>query len=623
MGFRQKVLVCISLLSTILVGVLVGISYFSTKNIVSIMAEQNAFVMAKQLGSKVDLWNDLKKELLKGGVSEIKGDGSDLTLLKGLKAQGHFIDTFYGLEDGSSLFSDEWVPDANYKVKEREWYKMAKAANAPIITAPYIDPETKKVVVTFAVPINNGKISGVLAADSALDDIIAMFKDDDVKDAPGYFILMAKDGTYLYHPSNTGKNMADVDASLKDAPSRIWNDKQGVLYYTLNGENMALSYSVIPGTEFSVVFAAKLDDVLVLNNQNTTFLTVVGILAVVITIIAVALLLKALFAPIVRLQELTDDLAMGDGDLTKRLNFSSDDEIGKISQNMNAFIEKIRVLISEAKSGSSENSSLSEELSSTSREIKTRVQNEFNIIQEIMNDTNAVVEGSQRSNEKASDAMSDLLSVGKTLETTKNDLAKTVARVNQAAQTEQELSDRLRGLVQSTEDVKAILQVINDIADQTNLLALNAAIEAARAGDHGRGFAVVADEVRQLAEKTSQSLIEIINTVNLITQAVNDASTMMNENSKFVAGVANDSNRAQAQTEETARLLEEAISKTNLASKEVAGMAQSIEKTILGFNRVNKLSEENTRSVEEISKASDMLNTQVESLNLKLGQFKS
>ena len=623
MGFRQKVLVCISLLSVILVGVLVSISYFSTKRIVSTMAEQNAFVMAKQLGSKVALWGDLKKELLKGGVTELHGDGSDLGILKGLKEQGHFIDAFYGLEDGSSLFSDEWTPDANYKVKEREWYKAAKAANAPIVTAPYIDPESKKVVVTFAVPINKGKISGVLAADTALDDIIAMFKGDDVKDAPGYFILMAKDGTYLYHPNNTGKNMADVDASLKDAPSRIWNEKQGVLYYTLNGENMALSYSVIPGTEFSVVFSAKLDDVLVLNNQNTTFLTVVGILAVVITIIAVALLLKALFAPIVRLKELTEDLAMGDGDLTKRLNFSSDDEIGKISQNMNAFIEKIRVLISEAKSGSSENSSLSEELSSTSREIKTRVQNEFNIIQEIMNDTNAVVEGSQRSNEKASDAMSDLLSVGKTLETTKNDLAKTVARVNQAAQTEQELSDRLRGLVQSTEDVKAILQVINDIADQTNLLALNAAIEAARAGDHGRGFAVVADEVRQLAEKTSKSLIEINNTVNLITQAVNDASTMMNENSKFVAGVANDSNRAQAQTEETARLLEEAISKTNLASKEVAGMAQSIEKTIQGFNRVNKLSEENTRSVEEISKASDMLNTQVESLNLKLGQFKS
>ena len=61
MGFRQKVLVCISLLSVILVGVLVSISYFSTKRIVSTMAEQNAFVMAKQLGSKVALWGDLKR----------------------------------------------------------------------------------------------------------------------------------------------------------------------------------------------------------------------------------------------------------------------------------------------------------------------------------------------------------------------------------------------------------------------------------------------------------------------------------------------------------------------------------------------------------------------------------
>lgn len=305
------------------------------------------------------------------------------------------------------------------------------------------------------------------------------------------------------------------------------------------------------------------------------------------------------------------------------LNFNSKDEIGKISSNMNTFIEKIRVLINEAKDSSSENASLSEELSSTSREITSRVEDEFRIIKGIMDDTLVVTTSSESSNEKTQEALKDLVAVGDTLKNTKNNLAKTVTNVDQVAQTEQELSNRLRNLVQNTDDVKAVLQVINDIADQTNLLALNAAIEAARAGEHGRGFAVVADEVRQLAEKTSKSLIEINNTINLIIQSVNDASTMMNENSKFVSDVASDSNNSQAEIEETARLLEDAISKTNLASQEVKQMAMSIGKTMQDFTKVNQLSSENTRSVEEISKASDMLNKQVESLNMKLNQFKS
>lgn len=98
---------------------------------------------------------------------------------------------------------------------------------------------------------------------------------------------------------------------------------------------------------------------------------------------------------------------------------------------------------------------------------------------------------------------------------------------------------------------------------------------------------------------------------------------MMSENSKFIAEVASESNKSQADIEETSRLLKEAIVKTNLASEEVKNMAILVEKNTQSFANVNKLSEENTKSVEEISKASDMLNHQVESLNDKLNQFKS
>lgn len=107
-------------------------------------------------------------------------------------------------------------------------------------------------------------------------------------------------------------------------------------------------------------------------------------------------------------------------------------------------------------------------------------------------------------------------------------------KINTASHQENELADSLSQLTQSAENIKEVLTVIGDIADQTNLLALNAAIEAARAGEHGRGFAVVSDEVRKLAEKTQKSLSETHSSVNIVVQAINDASDRMNKNAEEI-----------------------------------------------------------------------------------------
>ena len=628
MSFRQKIVICVSVLLTVLVLALIGINYNNTKNVIVKMTENNSMVLIKQINNKIEIWYKLKEEMLASMQSVLNehNKAGNIRAIKSVNTKGNFVATYYGFENGDMAFSDDWTPDSDYDARKRDWYLKAKDAKKSVSTEFYIDEATKKLVTTVATPIvHDGEFIGVMGADMPFDEVIAMFSGEDVKDVSGYFALINKEGKLLFHPNDKliGKKLSDIDPSLLNLSGEINKSKDGIYYYSYNGEDKMLSFANIKGMDLSVLFMARLDDAFAMNNENAQKSSIIGAIAIAASIFLIVILLKILFQPVIRLMELSENLAVGEGDLTKHLDFKSNDELGKISSNMNKFIEKIRVLINEAKDSSNENSSLSEELSATSKEIKNRVENEFSIIQGITKEAQSMVESSKSSNEKSNEARENLKSVSQTLESTKINIIKTVSSINNAAQTEQELSVRLQNLVQSTEDVKEVLNVINDIADQTNLLALNAAIEAARAGEHGRGFAVVADEVRQLAEKTSKSLIEINNTVNLITQSVNDASIMMNDNSKFIVGVANDSNRSQSEIEETSRLLDEAIAKTNSASSEVAIMSKSIEKTIESFMKVNRLSEENTRSVDEISKASGMLNNQVESLNNKLNQFKS
>ena len=247
-----------------------------------------------------------------------------------------------------------------------------------------------------------------------------------------------------------------------------------------------------------------------INHQLTQEQLIIGAISIVVSIAILSILLTyVLSKPLTQLNELCEELSSGQCDLNKRVIFSRKNELGRLANSINLFIEKIEQTLKPIHNGASEIASISigldeyllsmrHKIDTQRDEIKTTVgfgeqtQHSVTAIIDNTNSTTAslarAVESAQKGKKKLLNALEDNRLMAEKSEHT----SKAVVELNEQVQ-----------------QVTDILNIIRTIAEQTNLLALNAAIEAARAGDEGRGFAVVADEVRGLAEKTSSSTNQV------------------------------------------------------------------------------------------------------------------
>ncbi len=347
------------------------------------------------------------------------------------------------------------------------------------------------------------------------------------------------------------------------------------------------------------------------------------VLFIIAMIISSFLLTIALVKPLKNMEDRAEDLAHGEGDLTQRLMIKGHNEIAHVAKYINDFIKKVQDTIVQAKTTSTENSSVAHKLATTSLEIGQKAEEESKIVGEVSEQGKNIQTILQTSIEKAKDTKNEIDDAESALSSTNQIIVSLSSEIIHRSEAEAELAQRLQYLSSDAQEVKNVLAVIGDIADQTNLLALNAAIEAARAGEHGRGFAVVADEVRKLAERTQKSLSEINASINVIVQSITDASEAISINSIAIEKLSGDAVTAQKEISNSVAVMDNAVEKVDEMVEGYISNSKDIQTMIDKVEVVNTLSNSNAKSVEEIASASEHLSSMTEKLNNLLASYKT
>ncbi|WP_232428142.1 methyl-accepting chemotaxis protein [Photobacterium marinum] len=450
-----------------------------------------------------------------------------------LTAEGSgFSYVVFGLDDGRAFMNesdDVWVNGIadtdKYDPRVRPWYKQGKRSDSLTLADIYTDSGTGEQLISLVKRVSNGVILG---------DIELSILSETVQNVnfPGA-VTSIVDETGMALASNSPALKVGVrldNLGMANVWQAVVANHELTMPYTLNGVNkVAFSREIelvngkrwylFIGVDESVAYA-EVDKAL----TNAIF---TSLLMLAVGIVLVVAILNFLYRPILSLKEMVTDLSQGNGDLTRRLPVTSDDDLGQISQGINVFIANLQTMMRDV-------SQASQHISHSVDELKKQTEVNHQVLIAHTSETDQVVAAVEEMSATASDVASNAAEASEFTHKTNSQVVESKDVVTQATTTVSQLvdevektSDSITAIEKDTQEITNVLKVIGEIAEQTNLLALNAAIEAARAGEQGRGFAVVADEVRALAARTQESTGEIEQTLNNLRNGSNDAITAM------------------------------------------------------------------------------------------------
>ena len=333
--------------------------------------------------------------------------------------------------------------------------------------------------------------------------------------------------------------------------------------------------------------------------NSRSLITLVSVCAVLFGVVTAFVLIRLLIRPIRTVSDALGEISQGEGDLTKRIEVRTKDEIGELATRFNTFIERLNHIIVDIGSNSEtvtaasgEVLSISEQMAEDSEDLSSRSNSVATAAEEMSTSMNTVATAS----EQAATNLSAVAEAAGQMKSTLGEVSENCTNArdvsNNAADQVKNASDRVKRLGDSADAISEVTELITEIAEQTNLLALNATIEAARAGEAGKGFAVVASEIKGLAGQTADATEDIRKKIADIQTSTGDTVTDVEKISEVISEVTENVTAISAAVEEQ--------------SVSAAEVAENIDQASSGIGEVNEnvaqISQVSSQIAEDISK---------------------